>query len=331
MPITIKPLSALILALALSAPAAFAQVGDDDIGGGGADPDFIGNTGTIIINGLGITNYQDLYFGVIAPSMTEFGVVQVKRGSNNNSVCDANLVCLQNGTRARYKVIGTPRLYINISDPGSITVSDGSMEEVTEAIDDELFAKDFIRYSPRRIVLKPGERQTVRVSARLNGDMAEGEYRSHLRLQGAPLSAGRTLQSATSTDSGDLSIQLIAILSITIPVIMRLGQLDADVDIESINLQENDAEDETLLVARMTRTGSRSTYGDIKIYAPDQVEPVYFARGIALYTPNTERDLILPLPSELRAALTGKDIRIEYVSSDPQAPGVIANLTTRLP
>ncbi|MDG1824910.1 MAG: hypothetical protein P8H62_01460 [Henriciella sp.] len=208
---------------------------------------------------------------------------------------------------------------------------DGSMEEVTEAIDDELFAKDFIRYSPRRIVLKPGERQTVRVSARLNGDMAEGEYRSHLRLQGAPLSAGRTLQSATSTDSGDLSIQLIAIRSITIPVIMRLGQLDADVDIESINLQENDAEDETLLVARMTRTGSRSTYGDIKIYAPDQVEPVYFARGIALYTPNTERDLILPLPSELRAALTGKDIRIEYVSSDPQAPGVIANLTTRLP
>jgi hypothetical protein len=208
---------------------------------------------------------------------------------------------------------------------------DGSMEKVTEAIDDELFAKDFIRYSPRRIVLKPGERQTVRVSARLNGDMEEGEYRSHLRLQGAPLSAGRTLQSATSTDSGDLSIQLIAIRSITIPVIMRLGQLDADVDIESIDIQENAAEDETLLVARMKRTGSRSTYGDIKIYAPDQVEPVYFARGIALYTPNTERDLILPLPSELRAALTGKDIRIEFVSSDPQAPGVIANLTTRLP
>lgn len=208
---------------------------------------------------------------------------------------------------------------------------DGSMEEAVDATDGEMFAKDFIRYSPRRIVLKPGERQTVRVSARLNGDMEEGEYRSHLRLQGAPLSAGRTLQSATSTDTGDLSIQLIAIRSITIPVIMRLGQLDADVDIESLDVQENDAEDETLLVARMKRTGSRSTYGDIKIYAPDQAEPVYFARGIALYTPNTERDLILPLPNDLRDALTGKDIRIEYVSSDPQAPGVIADLTTRLP
>lgn len=131
MPITIKPLSALILAMALSAPAAFAQVGDDDIGGGGADPDFIGNTGAIVINGLSVTNYQDLYFGVIAPSLTEFGIVQVKRGSNNNSVCDVNLVCLQNGTRARYKVVGTPRLYVNISDPGSITVSDGSGNTMT--------------------------------------------------------------------------------------------------------------------------------------------------------------------------------------------------------
>lgn len=208
---------------------------------------------------------------------------------------------------------------------------DGSMDEVTEAIEGEMFAKDFIRFSPRRIVLEAGERQTVRVSARLDADMEPGEYRSHLRLQGAPLSAGRTLQSATATEGGDLSIQLIAIRSITIPVIMRVGQLDAEVQIESVEVRDTDAEDETLLVARLSRTGSRSTYGDIKIFTADQVEPVYFARGIALYTPNKERDLVLPIPTELTKALSGKDVRIEYVSSDPQAPGVIADLTTRLP
>lgn len=211
---------------------------------------------------------------------------------------------------------------------------DGSMEEVSEdaeLLEGENFAKDFIRFSPRRIVLEAGERQTVRVSARLEADMEPGEYRSHLRLQGAPLSAGRTLQSATSTESGDLSIQLIAIRSITIPVIMRVGQLDADVQIESVDIRDTDAEDETLLVARLTRTGNRSTYGDIKIFSSDQVEPVYFARGIALYTSNKERDLVLPIPTELTNSLSGKDIRIEYVSSDPQAPGVIADLTTRLP
>lgn len=208
---------------------------------------------------------------------------------------------------------------------------DGSMDEVTEAIEGEMFAKDFIRFSPRRIVLEAGERQTVRVSARLDADMEPGEYRSHLRLQGAPLSAGRTLQSATATEGGDLSIQLIAIRSITIPVIMRVGQLDAEVQIESVEVRDTDAEDETLLVARLSRTGSRSTYGDIKIFTANQVEPVYFARGIALYTPNKERDLVLPIPTELTKALSGKDVRIEYVSSDPQAPGVIADLTTRLP
>lgn len=131
MTIKYSPLSALIISLVFASPAAFAQVGDADIGGGGADPDFVGNAGAIVINGLTITKVQDLYFGVIAPSLTDFGTVQVKRGSNNNSVCGTELVCLENGTRARFKVIGEPLRYYNIVDPGSITVYDGSGNNMT--------------------------------------------------------------------------------------------------------------------------------------------------------------------------------------------------------
>ncbi|MDJ0920964.1 MAG: hypothetical protein QNI84_07535 [Henriciella sp.] len=207
---------------------------------------------------------------------------------------------------------------------------DGSMEEVTTAEADELFAKDFIRFSPRRILLEPGERQTIRVSAMLNPDLEPGEYRSHLRLMAAPLSAGRTLESLSDTESDTLSIQLIAIRSITIPVIFRMGDLSAEVEIEHTELRPSSNEGETVLVARLNRSGNRSTYGDIKIFVDDKREPVYFARGIALYTPNTERDVMLPLPDEIRQSLTGKDIRIDYVSSDPSAPGTIASLTTRL-
>ena len=207
---------------------------------------------------------------------------------------------------------------------------DGSMEPAETALADELFAKDFIRFSPRRIILEPGERQTIRVSAMLNADLEPGEYRSHLRLMAAPLSAGRTLESATQTESDSLSIQLVAIRSITIPIIFRLGDLSAEVEIEDMDLRASDNEGETVLVARLTRTGTRSTYGDIKIFVDGQKEPVYFARGIALYTPNTERDVMLPLPDAVRNSLTGKDIRIDYVSSDPEAPGTIASLATRL-
>jgi len=110
--------------IAFSSPALAQDLGD--IGGGGADPDFIGNAGAIVINGLTLTTVQDLYFGVIAPNLTEAGTVQVKRGSNNNSICGTNLVCLQNGTRARFKTIGSCGQIVDITDPGSITITDGS-------------------------------------------------------------------------------------------------------------------------------------------------------------------------------------------------------------
>lgn len=201
---------------------------------------------------------------------------------------------------------------------------DGSMQAADEAAPDELFAKDMVRFSPRRIILQPGERQTVRVSMRLPAGLEDGEYRSHLRLQGAPISAGRTLQSATSEAGDDLSIQLIAIRSITIPVIFRTGNLQASAAIEGLSLQPSQVEDETLLVAKLSRDGTRSTYGDIRLFTEDQNEPVFFARGIAVYTPNPERDVILPIPDVVRDQLAGKPVRMEYVSSDPNAPGLLA-------
>ncbi|MEO0548527.1 MAG: DUF4402 domain-containing protein [Pseudomonadota bacterium] len=126
-----KILVAGFLALSLGTATAYAQVGDEDIAGGSADPDFEGNAGAIVINGLTLTKRQDLYFGTIAPSLTEFGTVSVRRGSNNSSICGSTLVCLANGTRARFTVTGTPLQFVNITDPGSIEIYDGSGNSMT--------------------------------------------------------------------------------------------------------------------------------------------------------------------------------------------------------
>ncbi|MEL7232461.1 MAG: DUF4402 domain-containing protein [Pseudomonadota bacterium] len=103
-------------------------IADDDpnIGGGSADPEFDGIVGAIIINGLNISERQDLDFGVIAPSLTQTDTVHVYRGQNNLSVCGSALTCLEPGNRARYTVTGEPLRYYTISDPGSITISDGN-------------------------------------------------------------------------------------------------------------------------------------------------------------------------------------------------------------
>jgi len=93
---------------------------------GSADPDFEGNSGAIIVNGLRITKRQDLDFGVIAPNISQPSTVRTNRGSNNNSLCGPYLTCLQPGNRARFTIIGESNRYVSISDPGSIYIFDES-------------------------------------------------------------------------------------------------------------------------------------------------------------------------------------------------------------
>ena len=176
--------------------------------------------------------------------------------------------------------------------------------------------------------MEPGGRQTIRVSFSGAG-LEPGEYRSHLRLMAAPTSAGRTLQSMSSNSKDGISIQLVAIRSLTIPVIARVGTLESDVEITTadlVNLSHN--EGDMILEARLTRSGTQSSYGDIEIYIDGQGKPIYHARGIAVYTPNTERIVKLPLPTDIGQQLSGKTGRIIYRSSDPKTTEILAESKT---
>jgi len=241
-------------------------------------------------------------------------------------------VVFERGERSTELIVvnrGDEQFAFRISIENRRMLLDGSLEDAEIAQVNELHASDIIRFSPRRLVLEPNERQTIRISANTNG-LESGEYRSHLRLMSAPMSAGRTLARAADSEQDGISIELIAVRSITIPVIVRIGNLDADVSIESASLQENENTTEALLVARMNREGNRSVYGDIQVYLGDSLDPVYYARGIAIYTPNTERDVILPIPLDIADNLRGENVRIAFVSSDPSRPGIIAEFSTLL-
>lgn len=205
--------------------------------------------------------------------------------------------------------------------------NDGALETATDTQPGELFAADMIRFSPRRVVLEPGARQSLRVSVTTPAGLAPGEYRSHLRLMSAPTSAGAATTTASDANDGALSIQLIAVRSITIPVIVRVGTLDATSSIDTAALSRAGGD---MLVVKLTRSGTRSTYGDLRLTVGGDANPVYSVRGIAIYTPNTDREVLLPLPTDIKARLAGKDVRIDYVSSDPKAPGLIATKRVRL-
>jgi len=208
---------------------------------------------------------------------------------------------------------------------------DGSLEAATNPQPDEKFADDKLRFSPRQLTLEPGARQVVRVMADIAPDLAPGEYRSHLRLMSAPVSAARSLPTAAQAGDNSLSIELIAIRSLTVPIILRVGKLDAAVNLDAAALNGPAS---SQLVLKLARTGSRTTYGDISLTIDGEKAPAWVVRGVAIYTPNAARDVILPLPPEVKAKVAGKRVRIAYVSTDAAEPTLagttLASLTATL-
>ena len=232
----------------------------------------------------------------------------------------ADLTILNNGSEAAA---------FRISVENRRMLPNGMLETAEDTRDGELFANDMIGFSPRRVSLEPNAQQAIRISARLPRNIKPGEYRSHLRVMAAPKQAVNSLDSISSeTSSGNLSIKLVAIQSVTIPIIIRVGELDGEVKITDVTVENEIPEGDPVLVAKLERTGDKSVYGDFRLFAEGVTDPVYEARGIAVYTPNESRDLLLPFPQEVAEKLQGKSVRIDYTTPDLENPTVLASMQT---
>lgn len=76
-------------------------------------------------------------------------------------------------------------------------------------------AKDWVRFSPRKIRLRPGEHQTVRVVARKPAELAPGEYTARILIQAIP--PARKAEEPTDK----IQVNLDIVYGISIPIIIR--------------------------------------------------------------------------------------------------------------
>jgi hypothetical protein len=53
-------------------------------------------------------------------------------------------------------------------------------------------------------------------------------------------------------------------------------------------------------------------------------------RGVAIYTPNTSRDVVLAMPEEVSARLSGRRVRVAYVATDRSDPATFGDLLAEL-
>lgn len=203
----------------------------------------------------------------------------------------------------------------------------GRLDDVdaTVANDKEKSALDVIRYAPRRVTLPPNQPQSIRIGLQAIDALPDGEYRAHMLFRAIP----KTPAADGSADAGNsLRIQLIPIYGISIPVIVRKGNLQGTAALTNVRMGK-DNEGPTLEF-NMARQGDKSIFGEIHVTKPGQSEPLSVAKGIAIYPEVANRSVSLPLPPEVAAKMKG-DIVLSYYEAPEAGGGLIAQVRTVLP
>ena len=169
---------------------------------------------------------------------------------------------------------------------------DGSFEKIDTPDPGQFFADPFLRYYPRTVTLAPGESQTVKLQLTRTDKLKPGEYRSHLYFRSIPeVKPLGEKQPEKDTIKGVIA-KLTPVYGITIPVIIRTGNVSTTVTLTNISLEMTS---DTLprLKMNINREGNISVFGDITVnYIPPSGKAIQVstARGVGVYTPNPVRE-----------------------------------------
>jgi P pilus assembly chaperone PapD len=186
---------------------------------------------------------------------------------------------------------------------------DGSFEDVAQPTAAEAAARDMIVYAPRRVVLPPRQPQTIRIAARAPAGLPDGEYRVHLLFRAIPPAQA---PAATPADFKGIGFALTPVYGVTIPVIVRLGNLSAKAGIA--NVGKAVVEGRPAVALELSRSGSRSTYGEVRVLKAGLKEPLAIQRGIAVYTEVDRRTVNVPIDEALAAQASGP-VTVQYVEN----------------
>jgi P pilus assembly chaperone PapD len=207
-----------------------------------------------------------------------------------------------------------------------VMLDDGKYQNVKEKDKNGKYSEDYIRYSPRTFTVEPRASQTVRLMLRKSKNMEDGEYRSHMKVSVVPKAEAPKIQ---ESDSVNINIQVH--YGITIPVIVRKGDLSYKTELESFEIVDTEREGYKKLKARINRVGDRSVYGDISLIHYDssgKSTVLKFLPGVSIFTPNTHRNFDLDFEVPEGVDLSEGKVEVKYV--DRQTGQEVASKTQNL-
>ncbi|MEO1969039.1 MAG: molecular chaperone [Sphingomonadaceae bacterium] len=203
--------------------------------------------------------------------------------------------------------------------------SDGQLSDVDVAKADptEQAALDMIRFAPRRVVLPPGQPQAIRIAARAPAGLPDGEYRAHMTFRAIP----KPRPAETADGAQGVTIALVPVYAISIPIIVRLGNISAQVMLDHAGIANRP--DGKYFELVLNRSGKASTFGQLRVFAKGSDKPILKVAGVAVYPEITKRLFSQRLSDEQAAALHGP-VHIEYSEMPEDGGKPIAELDTTL-
>lgn len=157
-------------------------------------------------------------------------------------------------------------------------------------------ASTLIRHSPRKITIKPGEYQKIKLRAKIPEDLTPGEYRSHLMMKVVNDLDDPTAKAKNGGQKG-AQIVITPRISFTIPIMIRKGPLDTQTEITRISV--NDKKPKKSIDVTLEHEGKFSSYGNLYAYMKADSEAKVIKIGeshnIALFRETKQRIANIPL------------------------------------
>jgi P pilus assembly chaperone PapD len=186
----------------------------------------------------------------------------------------------------------------------------GDLVDVATPSATDKLAEDMIVYAPRKVTLAPREPQAIRIAARPPQGLPDGEYRIHMLFRAIP--PATPVVQPTGEQPKGLQFKLTPVYGVTIPVIVRLGNLQASAGIANVQLESG--KNGPAVGLDLTRTGSRSTFGEVRVLKAGVKDPIAIQKGIAVYTEIGKRHVSVPVADAYKGAASGP-VTVEYIET----------------
>lgn len=197
---------------------------------------------------------------------------------------------------------------------------DGGLVDVAEPTAEDKLAEEMIVYAPRRVTLAPRQPQSVRISARAPQGLADGEYRVHLLFRAIPPARPVAAANPSEPPKG-LRFALTPVYGVTIPVIVRLGNLEAKAGIANVRLSTRNGKPAVAL--DLSRSGDRSTFGEVRVLKAGVKAPIAIQKAVAVYKEVSSRQVTIPLDEAFKGPVAGP-VTVQYVETYDDGSRTIA-------